>query len=316
MKLFFLEFYYSIQTKDMRIIILISISFIFASSAVAQVMEFDKLEMKYDQGHYRMVYRKANRLLDNPYYDYSYLPSYYRALSMVQLSQNRTWFRRNSYAISEAKEILLEMNKTIEGRTILKAHAYELSSLRKDLKQWKTDLKLTDDKLMVRMVDNLLETVFSDLPYVIDMQEDQKPIDITPPESVDENTISEVRSNLINHSRKYLGVPYQWGGASPQGFDCSGFTTYLMKEDANLKLDRRAVEQYKAAKKVRKKNVQPGDFAFFDNGSGISHVGMVISTENNSVQMIHASTSLGISIVDIYQSSYWSKRIVGFGTFL
>lgn len=300
----------------MRITILILLSFLFAFTSKAQVMEFDKLEMKYDQGHYRMVFRKANRLLDNPYYDFSYLPNYYRAISMLQLAQNKTWYRRNSYAISEAKEILLEMNKTFEGRTILKAHTYELSSLRKDLKQWKTDLKLTDDKSMFRLVNNLLQTVFSDLPYVIDMQEDQKPIDITPTETVEENTISEVRSNLINHSREYLGVPYQWGGASPEGFDCSGFTTYLMKEEANLKLDRRAVEQYKSAKKVKRKNVQPGDFAFFDNGSGISHVGMVISTENNSVQMIHASTSLGISIVDIYQSSYWSKRIVGFGSFL
>lgn len=300
----------------MRITILILLSFLFAFTSKAQVMEFDKLEMKYDQGHYRMVYRKANRLLDNPYYDFSYLPNYYRAISMLQLAQNKTWYRRNSYAISEAKEILLEMNKTYEGRTILKAHTYELSSLRKDLKQWKTDLKLTDDKSMFRLVNNLLQTVFSDLPYVIDMQEDQKPIDITPTETVEENSISELRSNLINHSREYLGVPYQWGGASPEGFDCSGFTTYLMKEEANLKLDRRAVEQYKSAKKVKRKNVQPGDFAFFDNGSGISHVGMVISTENNSVQMIHASTSLGISIVDIYQSSYWSKRIVGFGTFL
>lgn len=302
----------------MRIIILISLTFILTTSLSAQVMEFDKLEMKYDQGHYRMVYRKANHLLDNPYYDYSYLPSYYRAISMLQLAQNRTWFKRNSYAISEAKETLLDMNKTIEGRTILKAHTYELSSLRKDLKQWTTDLKLTDDLSMYRMVNDLLETIFNDLPYVIDMQEDQNPVDVsTPdPEEVKESSISEVRSNLINHSRKYLGVPYKWGGASPQGFDCSGFTTYLMKEEAGLKLDRRAVEQYKSAKKVKRKKVQPGDFAFFDNGSGISHVGMVISTENNSVQMIHASTSLGISIVDIYQSSYWSKRIAGFGTFL
>lgn len=302
----------------MRIILFISFTVILTTSLSAQVMEFDKLEMKYDQGHYRMVYRKANRLLDNPYYDYSYLPSYYRAISMLQLAQNRTWFKRNSYAISEAKETLLDMNKTFEGKTILKAHAYELSSLRKDLKQWTTDLKLTDDLSMYRMVNDLLETIFNDLPYVIDMQEDQNPVDVsTPdPEEVKESSISEVRSNLINHSRKYLGVPYKWGGASPQGFDCSGFTTYLMKEEAGLKLDRRAVEQYKSAKKVKRKKVQPGDFAFFDNGSGISHVGMVISTENNSVQMIHASTSLGISIVDIYQSSYWSKRIAGFGTFL
>lgn len=301
----------------MRIVLLIFISLFFVTTGFTQVMEFDKLEMKYDQGHYRMVLRKSNRLLDNPYYDFSYLPNYYRALSMLQLAQNRTWYRRNSYAISEAKETLLEMNKTIEGRTILKAHAYELSSLRKDLKQWTTDLKLTEDLTMYRRVNDLLESVFSDLPYVTDMKEDQvKPIEITTSEDEETASLSELRSKLIDHSKKYLGVPYQWGGASPEGFDCSGFTTYLLNEEANIKLDRRAVEQYKSAKKVKRKNVQPGDFAFFDNGYGISHVGIIISTNHNSIQMIHASTSLGISIVDIYQSSYWSKRVAGFGTFL
>ena len=37
---------------------------------------------------------------------------------------------------------------------------------------------------------------------------------------------------------------------------------------------------------------------------------------SNSIQMIHASSSVGISIVDIYESAYWSKRIAGFGTFI
>ena len=52
-----------------------------SQSLFAQVPAFDKLEMLYDQQHYGIVYRRANRLLDNPEYDFSQIPKYYKAIS-------------------------------------------------------------------------------------------------------------------------------------------------------------------------------------------------------------------------------------------
>ena len=48
----------------------------------------------------------------------------------------------------------------------------------------------------------------------------------------------------------------------------------------------------------------------------ISHVGMVISNKGEAVKMIHASSSLGISIIEINQSTYWKQRFFAYGTFL
>lgn len=296
--------------------IVVSFAFLLTSFVFGQVMEFDMLEMKYNQGHYRMVYRKANRLIDNPEYDFSYLPRYYKALSSMQLVQNRRWFRRHKNAIAESKAFLLEMKTTYEGRSVLAAHQYELSALKSDLKQWAAELKLQDDKHSFRLVNDFIATVLEEVPYVIDQKEDKidKPVAPIPPAST-EVTLDKVRSNIIAEGKKHLGVPYKWAGNTPDGFDCSGFTAYLFKKEVGIELPRRSADQYQKAKKVKRRHVKPGDFVFFDSGSGISHVGIIVAIGDNSLQMIHSSTSIGISIVDIEQSEYWSKRLVGFGTF-
>ena len=90
------------------------------TSSVAQVLDFDMLEMRYDQGHYKSVLRKANRLIDNPEYDYSYLPKYYKALSSLQLAKNTVWLKRNKNALNDATDIIIELRGNYEGRKILK----------------------------------------------------------------------------------------------------------------------------------------------------------------------------------------------------
>lgn len=285
-----------------------------------QVLEFDKLEMRYDQGQYRSVYRKARQLLDKPQYDFSYLPSYYLAISKLQLAQNDWWYKHHKYAVIDAKRTLLDLQKTVEGQHLLLAHQYEMSALKSDLQQWLADLKIEGEKSKIDLVKSVLVEVFEDVPDVIELQQDEITImdkdDLDSSISNETKVVSEPREKILKRSEELLGVPYQWAGTTPNGFDCSGFTSYIMETELNKKLDRRALDQYNSAKKVKRKHVKPGDFIFFDNGSGISHVGIVFSTNNNSIQMIHASTSVGISIVDIYQSSYWKQRIAGFGTYI
>lgn len=300
----------------MRKIIILLFPLLFSFTLSAQVLEFDQLEMRYDQKQYRSVYRKANRLLDNPEYDFSFVPRYYLALSKLQLAQEKRWYKRHQYAVKESYETFKELRQTHEGREVLRAHTYELSILKSDLKQWMYELKLDENQKTFDLVDDLVKTLFSDIPDA-----DQLKQDVIAPEIQEEvitsvGSISKQRKNILALSNDLLGVPYKWAGNTPKGFDCSGFTCYLAEKEMGKSIDRRASDQYKSSTKVKRRNVKPGDFVFFDNGSGISHVGVVYSTNNNSIQMIHASTSVGISIVDIYQSSYWQQRIVGFGTFL
>lgn len=301
----------------MRILI-VSIFIILSSDFVTgQILAFDDLEMRYDQGHYKNVYRKARRLLDKPQYDFSYIPEYYIALSKLQLAQNEGWYKRHKYAVVEAKRTFEELQRTHEGRELLERHNYEISGLKNDLQIWLGELKLQGKKDQFELVNDLINTVFSDIPNVIDLPEDKvKPGDNENIEIVPVERTSDVRTKLLKGAEGLLGVPYKWAGNDPSGFDCSGFTCYVMKNEAGILLKRRAADQYSSSTKIKRKYVQPGDLVFFKNGSTISHVGIVYSTNNNSIQMIHASTSVGISIVDIYQSSYWKQRIAGFGTYI
>ena len=64
------------------------------------------------------------------------------------------------------------------------------------------------------------------------------------------------------------------------------------------------------------KDVQKGDLVFFDNGSGVSHVGIVVSENGQPIVMIHSSSSKGIILTNVDESDYWSQRLHGFGTFI
>lgn len=90
---------------------------------------------------------------------------------------------------------------------------------------------------------------------------------------------------------KYLNAPYQWGGKSPFGIDCSGFTQMVYKINGYL-IPRDASQQVTVGKPVSGfEDALPGDLAFFSNGTGtVSHVGMLLDDE----KIIHASGQVRI----------------------
>lgn len=301
--------------KLITVIFVLSLHFI----SFGQIMEFDQLEMRYDQKQYNTTYKKAKALMDRPEYDFSYIPRYYFALSKFQLAQNKRWLKRNKYAIDEATEVFRELQQSKDGQDLLKAHRYEISALKNDLTHWMYQLNEEGDVKTFNLVKGIIAELFEDVPEVSDMKEDYiKPsgeFDVKP-ESKPESVGIDKRDDVLRVSEELLGVPYKWAGTTPQGFDCSGFTCYVLEKSMNREIARRAEDQYKKSRKIKERDVRPGDFIFFSNGGGINHVGIVYSTHNNSIQMIHSSSSVGISIVDIYQSSYWKKRIKGFGSYI
>lgn len=279
--------------------------------ASAQNPEFDKLEMYFDQGHYKKVYRRANRLLDKPEYDFSLLPKYYKSMSMLQMSQNIYWALRHPEVMEEAKLLFLEVKKDENATKLFASHSYELVWVKNDLVSWAADLKRMGKTEKFEEVQELIDLLFEGIEGM-----DATP-DGTTVEDLDTVVVAnpDFREEIVLTAKKQLGVPYVWAGSSPEGFDCSGFTTYVMDKNGK-KLPRRAIDQYNDSKKVKEKNVQKGDLIFFDNGSGISHVGIVISDPGEPLTMIHSSSSLGIVITDVTKSDYWTKRIYGFGTYV
>jgi hypothetical protein len=99
---------------------------------------------------------------------------------------------------------------------------------------------------------------------------------------------------LVSLSKKYLNSPYLWGGKSPFGIDCSGFTQVVFRV-AGYQLPRDSKDQILKGKEVKFDQLEPGDLAFFTNKSGkMNHVGIVLADH----QVIHASGRVRIDQLD------------------
>jgi hypothetical protein len=103
------------------------------------------------------------------------------------------------------------------------------------------------------------------------------------------------KKNLLNTAFLYLNAPYLWGGKTPFGIDCSGFTQMVYKLNG-YKLLRDASQQAGQGEALSFiEESEPGDLAFFDNDEGnIIHVGIIM--ENNYI--IHASGKVRIDRLD------------------
>ncbi|SFB27562.1 SH3 domain-containing protein [Flavobacterium swingsii] len=103
------------------------------------------------------------------------------------------------------------------------------------------------------------------------------------------------KSNLINTAFMYMNAPYLWGGKTPFGIDCSGFTQMVYKLNG-YKLFRDASQQSSQGEALSFiEESEPGDLAFFDNDEGnIIHVGIIM--DDNYI--IHASGKVRIDRLD------------------
>ena len=102
------------------------------------------------------------------------------------------------------------------------------------------------------------------------------------------NTKIDSRNSIIENSFKFLNSPYLWGGRTPYGIDCSGFTQQVYKLNG-FQLSRDANQQVLQGKEIILEDAKPGDLAFFGE-DGISHVGIIM----HSNKIIHAFGSVRI----------------------
>lgn len=123
---------------------------------------------------------------------------------------------------------------------------------------------------------------------------------------------------IIDYAYQWVGVPYKYGGNTPAGFDCSGFVQYVFAH-FNYFFPRSTVEQSCTGKKIKQKNIRPGDLVFFKGRdiqkSRVGHVGIVVETySDNTFKFIHASLR---GVTDDYSdSSYWKIRFLQAGKVL
>jgi len=144
----------------------------------------------------------------------------------------------------------------------------------------------------VRMENGVTGFVFA--PYITKAE-----IIVPEPNSVGEQVATE--------AYKYLGYRYVYGTAGPSTFDCSGFTTYLYKQNG-VSLPRTASSQGTVGVYINKNELVPGDLVFFSNRSDrrINHVGIYVGNG----EFIHASTSTRGVVKDSLSENYYINHYV------
>ena len=115
--------------------------------------------------------------------------------------------------------------------------------------------------------------------------------------------LSAKRTAVLDYAAKFLGVPYVYGGSTPSGFDCSGFTSYVYKNTV-CSIERVAQAQFDPTTRVSRDELLPGDLVFFGSSAySISHVGIYVGDG----QFIHAPHTGDVVKYDSLSGSYATR---------
>lgn len=118
--------------------------------------------------------------------------------------------------------------------------------------------------------------------------------------------------NILEEARTYIGTPYRYGGTTRRGIDCSAFVLSAFEGGGGVGLPRVAAAQATRGDRVDRSEIKKGDLLFFASRGGrgrISHVGIVAEVlPDGGIKFIHASSSQGVTITSLYDSSYWTAK--------
>lgn len=282
-----------------------------AGPSFAQDKKIDQLEILYDQGYYRKVLRKSNKLLADPAYDYSGLPAYYRSLSLFRLADDPKWHKHHKTAIPDAIASYKQFAEHPNYDTYLHAHYYEVASIKSYLDKLGRNFKELGHNQDADQLFAFNMDYFISIKGKPDNHQQINNPDLNNQTAQDNGH----RENIVAYAKTLIGIKYVWAGSDESGFDCSGFTSYVMKK-YGIPIPRTASGQMEEAKKVKLAHAHKGDLVFFGSGAKITHVGMVVSEKGDELAMIHASTSKGVIVTNINASTYWNPKLKGAGTYL
>jgi cell wall-associated NlpC family hydrolase len=137
---------------------------------------------------------------------------------------------------------------------------------------------------------------------------------LAPPESAAPSESAAppvVHHPVVDIAVSQLGTPYRYGGSTPRGFDCSGLVYYSYRR-VGVRLPRSTMAQYRHARPVALKNLQPGDLVFFKRTyRPVSHVGIYAG----NARFIHAPSKGRVVSYDSLNDPYWRKRLVAAGRY-
>ncbi|MCP3031612.1 NlpC/P60 family protein [Halobacillus sp. A1] len=158
-----------------------------------------------------------------------------------------------------------------------------------------------DDRLIHPTASNGVEvTRFEESGYWSDNFIEARRI-TEPPDIAEDN-------DIVAGAHEYLGVPYEFGGETPEAFDCSGFIQHVFEEVSDIYLPRTTDQQWETGEEVDLEDIEPGDVLFFSDTyrEGISHNGIYIG----GGQFIHASRTQEVT-TSYVSADYWQEKFTG-----
>ncbi|MFC7321685.1 C40 family peptidase [Halobacillus campisalis] len=158
-----------------------------------------------------------------------------------------------------------------------------------------------DDRLIHPTASNGVEvTRFEESGYWSDNFVEARRI-TEPPDIAEDN-------DIVAGAHEYLGVPYEFGGETPEAFDCSGFIQHVFEEVSDIYLPRTTDQQWETGEEVDLEDIEPGDVLFFSDTyrEGISHNGIYIG----GGQFIHASRTQEVT-TSYVSADYWQEKFTG-----
>jgi len=119
-----------------------------------------------------------------------------------------------------------------------------------------------------------------------------------------------LRQNIVDFAQQFVGTRYKIAGKIPEtGFDCSGFTGYVMN-NFGVRLSASSKYQEKDGTPISVSEVRTGDLIFFrhDKNGTVFHVSLVISNDEDGLYVVHSTSSRGVVIDNLHTSSYWKAK--------
>jgi len=285
-----------------------------STSAVGQDKKLDRLEMFYSQAYYGKVLRMTKRMLARPEFDYSALPNFYESLSLFRLSGDSYWFKRNPSAIDDAIASFASVLDHSNAQDYIAQHSFEIAELKVYLTELKPKMEELGWKGTASRIGEFLKNELGNIDELSIISQHANATTAgsgtpDPPQTL------PIRDKLVIYAKQFVGVPYKWAGTDENGFDCSGFTSFVLRK-FGIVVSRSSSAQYSAAKQLKIENAEKGDLVFFGPGANVTHVGMLVSEKGAGPEMIHASTSKGVILTEINTSDYWKPKLKGAGTYL
>jgi peptidoglycan DL-endopeptidase CwlO len=208
---------------------------------------------------------------------------------------------KKEQALKEAEEKLQnEYNRLKKSQAKLAAEQKKIEAdkkeVEKELAKAKNTLKNQQDQLAQQEAQRRAQQLAQQRAQQAEQETRHKASKSTP--SVEATTLTNPgeANKIIATAKQYLGVPYVWGGTTPSGFDCSGFTQYVFRS-VGINLPRVSRDQQNVGTRISLNEVQPGDLVF--RGNPAYHVGIYIG----GGQYIHAPQTGDVLKISTYNPS-------------